>query len=94
MKSKDELIQIMRLAKLAPDLEDIDMMVNDMSVLLSDVELIKDVDLSDANLSVSDTCADTDETVSRLREDVVEPSVPVDVLLADALQKQDNFIVV
>ena len=87
MRSKEELIRIARLAKLSTELEDFDAMLNDMSDVLDIVETITDVELSDYDTS--------EETlISKLREDVVIASLPVEKVLSDAMEKKDNYFTV
>ena len=87
MRSKEELIDIIRLAKLSDVLEDVDALYNDVTSLVDNVKLISDVDLSLYD------CTE-DVKISELREDVVVSSLPVDMILSDAAQKRDNFFIV
>ena len=87
MRSKEDLIRIVRLAKLSEELENIDALQNDMSDTLDIVESIVDVELSAYHTS--------EETqISELREDVVKASLPVDVVLSGAMEKKDNYFTV
>ena len=87
MRSKEELIKIMRLAKLSEELEDVDAMLDDMSDTLDVVESITDVGLSGY--------ITTEEVqISGLREDVIKASLPVDVILSGAMEKKDNYFIV
>jgi len=87
MRSKEDLIRIVRLAKLSEELENIDALQNDMSDTLDIVESIVDVELSAYHTS--------EETqISELREDVVKASLPVEKILSGAMEKKDNYFTV
>ena len=87
MRNKEELIRIARLAKLSEELEDADTMLDDMADVLGIVESITDVELSGY-----DTSEETQ--ISELREDVVKASLPVEMILSDAMEKKDNYFAV
>ena len=87
MRTKEELIRIMRLAKLSEDLENVDAMLDDMSDVLDIVESITDVDLSGYDTS-------EEIQISGLREDVVVASLPVEKVLSGAMEKKDNYFTV
>ena len=87
MRTKEELIRIMRLAKLSEDLENVDEMLSDMSDTLDIVESIIDVDLSGY-------ITKEEVQISGLREDVIKASLPVDVILSGAMEKKDNYFIV
>ena len=87
MKNKEELVDIIRLAKLSVESEDIDMLFDDMTDILNIVRSINDVDLS-----VYD-CSD-EVIISSPREDEVIMSLPVDMILSNATEKKDNFFTV
>ena len=87
MRSKEDLIRIVRLAKLSEELENIDALQNDMSDTLDIVESIVDVELSAYHTS--------EETqISELREDVVKASLPVEKILSGAMEKKDNYFTI
>ena len=87
MRSKEELIRIIQLAKLSEELEDVDAILDDMTDVLDIVESITDLELSDYDTS-------EEAQISELREDVVKASLPVEMILSDAMEKKDNYFAV
>ena len=87
MKNKEELIDLVRLAKLSEELEDIDSLYINMNTMVNNIKLINDVDLSQYD------CSET-VIVCEPREDEVKPSLPVDMILSNAISRQDNFFAV
>ena len=92
MKNKEELSDIIRLSKLSLESEDLDSIYTDISGAVSIIQSITDVDLSGYDCSNPGICYDT--IISRYRDDEVEPSLPVDVILSNAAKTQDNFFTV
>ena len=92
MMNKEELIDIIRLANLSLELEDPDSILNDISGAVSIIQSITDVDLSGYDCNTPGVCYDT--IVSKFRDDVAEPSLPVDIVLSNAVSTQDNFFTV
>ena len=84
MRTKEELMNIARLAKLSVEIEDMETMYNELTDMLKIVETIKDVDLAQYD------CTETLKT-SDLREDEVKASLPVELILSDAAKKHDDF---
>ena len=86
MRSKDELVEAARLAKLSLDSEELSSLFDGISDIMNVVESINDVDLSKFDCS-------EETTVSELREDDVKPSLAVDSILSNAAEKQDDFFI-
>ena len=87
MKNKDELIHMIDLAKLSLELEDVDSMFISVSENMNIINQICEVDLSQYD------CSEEIETF-KPREDIVEQSIPVDLLLSGTEQIHDNFFAI
>ena len=84
MKNKEEFINIMQLAKFSVANEDTDTLYEEFTDILNVIKMIDDVDLSGYN------CED-DIAIAVMRDDEPVPSLPVDVILSNAIETQDNF---
>ena len=87
MKNKEELTNIIRLAKLSAESEDAEALFNEIVDTVSIVQSVNDVDLSEYD------CSD-EVMISSLREDEVMESTPVDMILSNAAEVEDNFFIV
>ena len=84
MISSDELKRIARLAKISLAAEEMDALVADMPRIYNIVQPVGDADLSGFD------CTADIETAA-LRDDIVQPSLPSDVLLANAAENRDGY---
>jgi aspartyl/glutamyl-tRNA(Asn/Gln) amidotransferase C subunit len=87
VKNQDELLEIARVAKLSLSSEETDSIFSDIADMMGVVQIIKDVDLAEYD------CSD-EADITELREDVVIPSLPVDLILSNAEEKHDSFFTV
>ena len=83
MITQNELQKIARLAKLSLAGEDMDAIMADMTNIISVAQSIDGADLSNLD------CAGDSVTVA-LREDIVMPSLPAEVILSNAAVKRDG----
>ncbi|MDR0490583.1 MAG: hypothetical protein LBH28_04985 [Oscillospiraceae bacterium] len=86
MITSDELTKIAKLAKLSLAGENIDALVADMADIISLAQSICDADLSNLDRTWEDAPA-------TLRGDVVLPSLPADLILANAAAKREGHFV-
>ena len=87
MKSKQELIKMMQLAKLSVETEDVDYIYDGMTDIMNIIKVIDDVDISILNCEEEPVHAIT-------RADELKPSLPVDLILSNAAERSDNFFTV
>ncbi|HHT16112.1 MAG TPA: aspartyl/glutamyl-tRNA amidotransferase subunit C [Papillibacter sp.] len=86
MITHDELIKLTRLAKLSLDGEDTDALVADITSILEFANTVSE--------AVVDMPKEEDSNGAyNLREDVVEPSSPIEDILLNAAEKQDTYFV-
>ncbi len=86
MITYDELKQLAALAKLSLDGEDMDALAREISSVLDFADVIAQaaVDLPESDADVSDW---------RFREDILQPSLPVEEILRNAGEQQDGYFV-
>jgi aspartyl-tRNA(Asn)/glutamyl-tRNA(Gln) amidotransferase subunit C len=86
MITNDELKKLAALAKLSLDGEDLDALAKDISSILEFADTIAQaaVDLPDGETDDDEWC---------FRDDILQPSFPVDEILENAREKQDGFFV-
>ena len=86
MITHDELRRIARLAKLSFTNEDADALMMDMADIIEVAQFI-----DNADLSLLDCTGEDDMAV--LREDIVIPPLPADLILMNAAKKRDGCFV-
>lgn len=86
MITYDELKKLATLAKLSLDGEDMDALARDISSVLDFADAI-------AQAAVDLPEDDTDASEWRFREDVLQPSFPVEEILSNAGEQQDGYYV-
>jgi len=86
MITYDELKKLAALAKLSLDGEDMDALIKDISSVLDFADVIAQaaVDLPEGDTDVSDWA---------FREDILQPSLPVNEILSNAGEQQDGYYV-
>jgi len=84
MITPDELMRIARLAKLELAAGDTDALMLDMTDILKVAQSIDDADLSLLNCTSGNEAAE-------LREDIVIPPFPADMILKNAAIKRDDY---
>ena len=84
MLNRAQLVEIARLAKISLPAEDADVMLAEMGDLISIAQSV-----CDADLTGYDCTADIE--TSDMREDVVIPSTPADVLLSTAADSRQGY---
>lgn len=84
MITHNELLRIVRLAKLSLTDEDTDALMTDMSDIIKIAQTIDDADLSLLD------CTNKDENAI-LRDDIVVPPLQTDIILRNAAKKQDGY---
>ena len=85
MRNKTELAVIARLAKLS-------LLAEETDAILSELKHIVDITqpITDADLTSFDTSGDDCEAAS-LREDIITPSPPAEVILSSAAEQHGGF---
>ena len=87
MIDRQTVIHIAKLARLGLNEEEIDLMGQQLSVILENIAILQEADVS----GVSPT-AHASRLNTITREDVAQPSYPPEVLLANAPMQEDNCL--
>ncbi|MGH2497645.1 MAG: Asp-tRNA(Asn)/Glu-tRNA(Gln) amidotransferase subunit GatC [Ktedonobacteraceae bacterium] len=87
MIDRETVIQVAKLARLGMTEEDIETFRNQLSVILENIAILQEVDVS----SVSPT-AHASRLSSIMRADIPQPSYAPEVLLANAPDQEDNCL--
>ncbi|MBI4284895.1 MAG: Asp-tRNA(Asn)/Glu-tRNA(Gln) amidotransferase subunit GatC [Chloroflexi bacterium] len=84
--SREEVLRIARLARLGLDEAEVDRTREQLSNILENFEILKQVDTTDVTPT-----AQSIPLQNVMREDMVRPSLPPDEVLANAPQREDNL---
>jgi aspartyl-tRNA(Asn)/glutamyl-tRNA(Gln) amidotransferase subunit C len=87
MIDRETVKHVAKLARLGMTEEEIDVFQNQLSVILENIAKLQEVDVS----GVSPT-AHASRLSSIMRDDVLQPSYPPQVLLANAPDQEDNCL--
>jgi aspartyl-tRNA(Asn)/glutamyl-tRNA(Gln) amidotransferase subunit C len=87
MIDRETVIQVAKLARLGMTEEDIETFRNQLSVILENIAILQEVDVS----GVSPT-AHASRLSSVMRADIPQPSYAPEVLLANAPDQEDNCL--
>jgi aspartyl-tRNA(Asn)/glutamyl-tRNA(Gln) amidotransferase subunit C len=85
--SREEVLRIAELAKVGLNEEEIDRLRQQLSNILENFEILQQVDTS----GVPPT-AQPNTLVNVMKDDVVQPSLPRNEVLANAPRREDNFL--
>ncbi len=88
MITHEELKKLAALAKLSLDGEDTDKLAKDITSVLSFAETV-----SQAAVGLPEDNATGDDCDWSFREDILQPSFPVDEILVNAGERQDGFFI-
>lgn len=83
--SREEVLHIARLARIALTEEEITRLSNQLSNLLEHFQVLQEV-----NTDNVPPTAQSVELQSVMREDIIEPSMPVEDVLANAPRREDD----
>ncbi|TMF52384.1 MAG: Asp-tRNA(Asn)/Glu-tRNA(Gln) amidotransferase subunit GatC [Chloroflexi bacterium] len=87
MIDRETVKHVAKLARLGMTEEEIDIFGNQLSVILENIAILQEVDVS----GVSPT-AHASRLSNIMRADVPQPSYPPEVLLANAPDQEDNYL--
>jgi aspartyl-tRNA(Asn)/glutamyl-tRNA(Gln) amidotransferase subunit C len=87
MISRDELLKLAALARLRLDETEIGRFQHDVAKMLAYVKALDQVDTSG-----SEPLSQDSDTGNVLREDLVQPSLPVEEALKNAPERVDNYL--
>jgi aspartyl-tRNA(Asn)/glutamyl-tRNA(Gln) amidotransferase subunit C len=87
MIDRETVIHVAKLARLGMTEEDIETFRNQLSVILENIAILQEVDVS----GVSPT-AHASRLNTIMRQDVPQPSYPPELLLANAPDQEDNCL--
>ena len=87
MIDRETVKHVAKLARLGMTEEEIDIFGNQLSVILENIAILQEVDVS----GVSPT-AHASSLSNIMRADVPQPSYPPEVLLANAPDQEDNYL--
>ena len=87
MKNVNEILEIAKLSKIDMTPEEAEILLAGMGDMLKTVQSIKDLDLSNYDCT-------GEIQVAKLRDDIVQNSLPVDMILSGAAGRKDNFFTV
>jgi aspartyl-tRNA(Asn)/glutamyl-tRNA(Gln) amidotransferase subunit C len=87
MIDRETVKHVAKLARLGMTEEEIDIFGNQLSVILENIAILQEVDVS----GVSPT-AHASRLSNIMRPDVPQPSYPPEVLLANAPDQEDNYL--
>jgi aspartyl-tRNA(Asn)/glutamyl-tRNA(Gln) amidotransferase subunit C len=86
MITQDELLRIARLAKLSLTDEDTDALMTDMSDIINIAQSIDNADLSFLDRT-------NEDEIAILRDDIIVPPLPTDLILRNAAKKQGGYFI-
>ena len=89
MIDREQVLHVARLARLRLSDDEVEQMSSELSTILDHIEKINELDLEEV-----EPTSHVVEVENILRDDVVTPSLPVDVALAGAPERTgDHFVV-